>query len=1489
MDTAEYETNALVINNISSVAYAFYEVLSPPLDFHGPGALELEGALRNDGYLVYIDPTRRGLWCFALNKKDSEQKPSSFLKSLDVCGYSLAVVEEAAFEPASLAKSRGYGPNTANTPNSSSSNGSNPLDVVSKPPSMVGDQDIKALVAIDAKPVSTTVKEVYEHLISAVLSALSSAFCVTTGSTPLNSRTLLIPQQLEGEAGQPVPILASFRAYLTTTGVLVTLISLSQVEGLMTISDSSLLPPLGITVLAAPIGVFATCQAIADTEHASTHSAMAQSPDTQISRIRPEKEIAPWRTVCAKLLQARNMPPPPAGGSHKWLSLQRVRRKPIDPKIDGKRTPMINASSPSISWPSTLCFCKAFSMLNVNSKQIESTPALDTSYDPLSAAKAWFLGTGERDDLLARKKKERELAASQEPSSSENQMQNTHGLSPLALHRAAQPGAPPGAMYPTPPDGVQNIVGVTPSMDGTVSSPGVNAATTVMVDIDTAMATENFNDGWAHQEPKQERVGSSFGSENLFGDLGPDMFGDNDITDADFNFFDEQPTGMDLSLGVSDMSNADGLLDISPTLRSPPAPEIKQEHSEPQPPAVPPAPIFAKPELKHARSSLTDELKKPSESDTTRHRGGAPAKRQASPFTPDEVFKRIRASLDNRKAFQSNSGVHAQMGSIFDKVEFDPGLSKVNSKYQGNGRFGFSADRLQEMKAFIFNAPPTTSYLQRRGRGRKSLKNPPANVGELFARMANGQESASQHGSPVKLDDPPSDADDLSLISDEDDSSYESDEPSSPPKAGSVRRRRGDDDGESLATSFRELEFPDLISPHLSLDLPRFSKSEVELPLSKYFADPEPYSSQLSIPDHDFVVAAQILTEQLCTSTLSLVAESKFTLQSKLDRRRDLLALTNRSLQELRAVLPAWLGQATECLFRPFLDVQDVPLLGQPTRMQLRPPGIEQYKPSNLFQIQSPHLEVRRYESRLSVLPSAVTFWESLGLGPSQGQKDINAICIHPDFEGVSDSVNGFLDKMQSVYESLKLGSFSRMSASPDIPGGLLPFQVEADSEAIHGTASILHTSLLNGLSKLSDVLAHLTARETNFVVYFVYPAGLPGALIESCYAFHQLFERYKKLLVNSRKPVDNDIVLQLIPMDFVATSTSIATPSPTDYIKLGLETYDRCTIFGGVMPAPALVLEQNPPRIIDFKLSATPSASLLHENTCLHIAYAQSIDERWITAAWTDNRGTQQMTASYCLGRKGKSLATSFGEVAHEIWLTTRDIISTWKVHWRIIITKCGIMDQAEIDLWASFAQTETKATVSLILMTVDTDPALQLIPPVAKIPVNASTNFYTTPVSTPQPSIVSPEQSGNPPTPSLRNESNNPTSAPTPGSIEQESEADATLTDITDHTWGAVLSHRLNNSTSLTDLNPAIVSGYLVKRGGPRAEDPPAVMEVNVVHSEGNPRAYESLLREMLTYFRGLGTLARARGIVDRENDVRPWHIAAAEKGVRGLYLLM
>ncbi|GAP88401.1 putative mediator subunit Med13 [Rosellinia necatrix] len=1505
MDTGDYETNALVVNNISSVSYAFYEpVASSPSTLFASSASEIEAALRKDGYLAFLDASRRGVWCFRLvTRGKSATNPADVLKferNIESAGFAFTISEEGAFGPAQLVGHR-FGPNVANTPSSSSSSASSAFDSAFRSaqsattpsfPTPVVEQDGKTLAPPDSKPGSTaSPRDAYECLLQASYSAISSCFCSRTGAVPLSSRTLLLPTTIQSECSGLPPVLASLRIYLTTTGTLIVSMSHSFANHLVAFSEivTSQLPPLGVTVLAAPLGMFATCQPLlADT--ATTEGSLGQSPDTQ-HRFKSEKDDGTWKNLCSRLVQSRSLSLS-MKAAQRWITIQRLRRKLVEQNVDGKRTPMMG-HAPSMLWPASLCFCKALASLTINESDESHGLLSENDFDPLTAAKTWFSSSTERESTIDQKKRERDAIAMQDIPLIERQIQNPNTLSPLASHRPSQSGALVGAMYLTPPDGVQSVPGVTPSIDGNLSSPSNNLTTTAATEIDTVphAPAEPYGEHWEVAETKRERVGASFESENLFGELGPDMFGDNDITEADFNFFDEQPDG-NIDLTTLDLVTV-------PSGNPRPAPEVglatgQTLNVKADPlhmPLASPAPTFAKPELRHARSSLIDEQRRQIALDTAQANQPS-SKRPASPFNPDTVYKRIRASLDNQKAVRQNSLIYASHGSIFDKVDFGPSLSMVNSKYEGSGRFDFSMDRAKAIKPLNLDTPLTTDYLRRHSKNRKMLKELPTAYGELFVRMRGNQNPASNRPSPQPVDGSHSDADDISLMSDQDDSSYNSDEPPSPVKSSSMRRRRGDDDGDSLATSFKDLEAIDITVPHLPFELSRNSKFEIDIPLAKYFADPEPawVQHQHSLSDDQFIMAAQILTDQVTTSTLLPSAASESSQQCGVDQRRYLSNVARNSIRELQQGLPPYFHLTTGYQLRSLIEVQDIPLLAPPTRLQPRPQGSDQMKSSNLFPVPPPRFEMRRYESRLSVLPSSISFWESLGLSPTHGAKDVRALCLFPSQEGLSDSMLVFTERLRSTYESLKLGSFSRLSTQSGDEDGLFTFDIERDVVSFGKSGSFLGPSLQSCASRVCKALSTAPGEQVNFVLFFVYTPDAAGSIVECCAAFNEIFEGYKRTLTTKKLPVVNEIALQLVPQSLVASSFSVPMPSPMELSKLALEVYDRCTIFGGTMPSPAIMLERTPPRMIDFKLNSTPSASVLHENMCLHIGYAQSIDERWITVAWTDNRGSQQMTSSYCLGRKGKSITTPLTEVIQEIWSTTRELISSWRVNWRIIVAKCGAMDTHEIELWSSLALTDHKSSINLTLVTVDTDPSLQLLPPAARIPNSATAIFYSTPGSTPQGAVVSPEQSGNAAN-TLRDGAT--VGAQTPGGDNNatDSDTDAILTDTTDQTWGVVLSHRLHTSTTLTDVNLALVSGYLVKRGGTRVEDPPIVMEVNIVHSEGkgNPRGYEPLLREMLTYYRGLGTLARARGMVDKDVDVRPWHIAAAEKGVRALYMLM
>lgn len=257
----------------------------------------------------------------------------------------------------------------------------------------------------------------------------------------------------------------------------------------------------------------------------------------------------------------------------------------------------------------------------------------------------------------------------------------------------------------------------------------------------------------------------------------------------------------------------------------------------------------------------------------------------------------------------------------------------------------------------------------------------------------------------------------------------------------------------------------------------------------------------------------------------------------------------------------------------------------------------------------------------------------------------------------------------------------------------------------------------------------------------------------------------------------------------------------------------------------------------------------------------------------------------------------------------------------------------------------TPTTVPIGAVLISINPDPPLSLTPGVPQT-TQSATNL--TPVSTPQGVSPSDPSAG---------------AAATPSEVATDAanDPDAHLVDTTDETWAVVMSHRLNNSNSLTDWRPALASGFLIKRGGDgtsagaststsnieEATIPgPITVGVNVVWigssrvasqnqnssqnsaqtpvstpsvtmpgtpfppggvptmTQNQPQAapaaasaaaaiggmrggpsIDPLLREYLHYYRGLGLLARVRGMRGTKGGAVPWHIVAAVNAVRGL----
>ncbi|KAJ6788514.1 hypothetical protein PWT90_01628 [Aphanocladium album] len=1490
MDTVDVETNALLVNNIASIEYRFYEPATESKQTFYPNALEIETTLREQGHIVSFDATRRGLCYFRIRRsEDVEAEGSPELgATIAVNGQSLLSARNGSFEPSVWHKA--LSPELANPPKPNGASSSQPTQSQA-----TGNQH-------DGEPTSTaeqtalqltdgyTPKALYESFIGTLLLTICSSFCARSEAVPLNFRTVLLPalkipqNYADRWVGEQAQSLGTLKCYMISTGSLILTFSVTLCPALTSLEDllNSSSNTIGNNILAAPFGVMTNEEQQSPSPSAGANFAHTPNAQALAQRSPSDVNTSLWKQACLTVLQLRGVPGA-ALRDCSWVNLLVSKPKLQDTRGENGRGAL---STISIPWPGSLCFRKKAVELSATNR-ISDTIVVghDETHDPLGDARGWLSSANEREERVSKRRAERTAAGTKDSLTIDSRLAKMNAPSPVTMRRPSTTGG--NAVYPTPPDAIQNLNGVTPSMDGNLSSPGHPLSVVADVDIDCepptgASAMHQNDDEMAEAtDPKPLQSDNNLlnEAENMFEDMGGDMFGDNDITDADFNFFDEQPDelGMDMSL---DSIKGPSTSATAPIKFEEPVTQV----TVPIPAAVEPV-VFAKPELKHARSSQLDE-------GSQRGRDIQPKsiKRGSSPFDPDSVFKRLRAAASQQNQ-RTAYGVGSSRGNkVFGKVDFDPKLPMLNKKYEHGGLF----DVVQKDKDVDKLEPgtlPKTDYLRRHGK--MKTKTQVRSRRSSLVKSGNDSDNQVLDRQLLNLDGDISDGDDSS--SDSDNASISSvREPISPVKSTVKQSLAGEDDAASYVTTSRDQNLAEEPDEQLALELPRLSLLDgPDTPLFKYFTDPEPLSLDISLSDDDMIQVAQLVAEQAATGSLSILnahIDTGLVKATEEDARIEQLTGMRSALQGLRDAASSVLGTLSPVGLKSLLEVQDGSLPGQGSRVQprqvaSRDSNSEPIKPSNLYQIPCPHLEVRRADVKMSLLPTAVTFWENLGLAPSSGSKDIRAVCVCPKWTGMIDNAQTFLGRLKSVYETLKLGTFDNMPLYADMDDGVLLYGVDRISTAPDATMMGHGSALLESMETLSAAMSDLEVVDTNVVVYFMYTASNPGTIVEACTAFHRFFESCQRALLAKRKTAKNEIVLQLVSADTISSSTSMVVTPSSELIRLCMETYDRCTLFGGNMPAPAIRLEQPLPRIIDFKLSPAPSSSLVRENSCIHIAYARSVDGRWVTAAWTDDRGNEQATAAYCLGRKGEPESRTMNEVANEIWETTVELISTWKVHYRIIMTKCGPTDEGEIDFWIDLAKTEINASVTMIVMTVDTDPSLQLVPASIKMPLQPL-SMYTTPVSTPQANIVSPEASATPATPAR----DTALAAATPGGESTgDADVDSVLADVMDQTWGAVVNHRLNNAVGTTSIQPALISGYLIKRTGGRAEDVPSIMEVNLVYTESMPRTYEPLLREMLSYFRGLGTLARARGVVDRETDVRPWHVAAAEKALRALYILM
>lgn len=332
----------------------------------------------------------------------------------------------------------------------------------------------------------------------------------------------------------------------------------------------------------------------------------------------------------------------------------------------------------------------------------------------------------------------------------------------------------------------------------------------------------------------------------------------------------------------------------------------------------------------------------------------------------------------------------------------------------------------------------------------------------------------------------------------------------------------------------------------------------------------------------------------------------------------------------------------------------------------------------------TPQITIQRMGKAMDMLASALPFWEQLSLNPFSGSKDVFTCAIYPSRTYLRPAVSNFLEMMRAAYQGCNLGTHHIGISEGFISNGLIPVDTTGKDPA--GYEQDLH-AFCESLG--IDLAKNIRGDSGNIIIYLFDPFNTEDFLPSLCAAFLKLFEAYRSALAESNLHASSDLVLQIIPLDFIFSTERLVIPALKDYRQLSLEVYDRCSpsLREGsdqkrfpFMGAPAVRLAKTIPRNIEFKLNSDPSSASLYNDHRIHVAYSWTPGDLWLTASWTDNQGVLQWNAPYWLGIDDANPTQPFILAAKELWEVTKMMLRPLNSTWRVFVVKDGSLTLEEI-----------------------------------------------------------------------------------------------------------------------------------------------------------------------------------------------------------------
>lgn len=732
--------------------------------------------------------------------------------------------------------------------------------------------------------------------------------------------------------------------------------------------------------------------------------------------------------------------------------------------VDVERKTMLGSTISEISagyplstiwWPKKLCFVQRIDSLAADPETCFSAESEDAYEDPLDFAIKWFMGQAERDKLV------QEITPPEGLTKTGDSVflnsSDASGFLPLPTvsHDDAIDASGTAGIYPTPPDGFfpNNAAMLSPERGiatGLRRLSHHSAHAVGSESIPTSLVTLKEDDPYIEEAESQQ--------EALFeNDNDDDLFENNGITEDDFSFFDEPENAVDSNaenqalLSANEQARSgDGIHDHDLSTNNQPLETRQDGKMSMEATLVPEQPPF---ELEHAAKSKSRE----------QHSMKPPA---SPPLSPHFVK---RKPLSNRKPLVESQGWQSKRkGSHnLDAIQFDARLDLSDRKYHAKGRYGsINTEETQDIKEAVLHTPLTRKAVgiplmtRKRPMDKSSRHLPQAR----FQRMSTGGEASWQRERVILFDTgTSSDRDDSSSISSRmsfceiADEAKVSDETIPHASANAVELH---DCASCIINIHYMLQQLVLAEPDQRLDL-----NHRDILLQDLAYNPGHFVH--NVKSDELVAVAQIMCNQFSSTTIQHLSGRSIDRQSfEATSTHSLLFSQDDFAQNSSTSFLSEFEQAASLSLRSLAGIREtpnkmaaVPKLQpkQTTRRanmpRLSSPGsIVGLNQDFIFDLPTSHVKVSRTDSRTqnlwAVLPTALKFWDILGLAPCNGGKDVQAYCVYSAHNTSGTAALRFLDTIGAVYENGRLGSHTLGLGLPGFEDGLIPINVELGSSS---------------------------------------------------------------------------------------------------------------------------------------------------------------------------------------------------------------------------------------------------------------------------------------------------------------------------------------------------------------------------------------------------------------------------------------------------------